>query len=193
MHVFWGDERCVPPDDPRSNARMARRALLDSVPIPAEQIHPILCDPNPQQGAEEYEALLQELLAGSPPCFDLILLGLGENGHTASIFPGTPAVEEQAHWVIAVYVVEQAMWRVTLTPPLINQAATVAFLVAGAAKAQILQRVLDGPFEPHILPAQLIRPASGNLYWVMDKEASQGLIKVKTDGDARRTNQGGVS
>jgi 6-phosphogluconolactonase len=181
VHVFWGDERCVPPDDPRSNARGARRALLDGTPIPPEQVHPILCDQNPQQGAEKYEALLQEFFAGGPPCFDLILLGLGENGHTASIFPGTPAVEEQERWVIAVYVAEQAMWRVTLTPPLINQATVVAFLVAGAVKARILQRVLDGPFEPHTLPAQLIQPASGNLYWMMDKEASQKLVKSNSD------------
>lgn len=191
VHVFWGDERCVPPDDPRSNVRMAHRALLDSVPIPPEQIHPIFCDQNPQQGAEKYEALLQESFAGGPPCFDLILLGLGENGHTASIFPGTPAVEEQEHWVIAVYVAEQAMWRVTLTPPLINQAAMVAFLVAGTAKARILQRVLDGPFEPHTLPAQLIQPASGNLYWIIDREASQQLVK-SNKGYSSRTDQGGV-
>jgi 6-phosphogluconolactonase len=181
VHVFWGDERCVPPDDPRSNAHMARQALLDCIPIPPDQIHPIRCDQNPQQAAEEYESLLQNFFAGRLPCFDLILLGLGENGHTASIFPGTPAVEEQEHWVIAVYVAEQAMWRVTLTPPLINQAVTVAFLVAGAAKARILQRVLDGPFEPHTLPAQLIQPASGDLNWIIDKEASQKLVKSSRD------------
>jgi 6-phosphogluconolactonase len=193
VHVFWGDERCVPPDDPRSNAHMARRALLDGMPIPPEQIHPILCYQNPQQAAEEYESLLQNFFAGRSPCFDLILLGLGENGHTASIFPDTPAVEEQEHWVVAVYIAEQAMWRVTLTPPLINQAAKVAFLVAGAVKAQVLQRVLDGPFEPHILPAQLIRPASGNLYWMIDKEASQRLVKSKNRTRiSSRTSQGGV-
>jgi 6-phosphogluconolactonase len=190
-HVFWGDERCVPLDDPRSNARMARQALLDRVPIPADQIHPVHCEHDPREGAEEYEALLQGFFADGPPRFDLVLLGLGENGHTASIFPGTPAVEEQDRWALAVYVAEQDMWRVTLTPPLINQAATVAFLVAGAAKAQILQRVLDGPFEPHILPAQLIRPASGNLHWMIDKEASQGLVKTKRE-DNSTTNQGGV-
>jgi 6-phosphogluconolactonase len=192
-HVFWGDERCVPSDDPRSNARMAHQTLLDHVPIPLDQIHPIRCGQNPQQAAEEYESLLQSFFAGRSPCFDLILLGLGENGHTASIFPNTPAVKEHDRWAIAVYVAEQAMWRVTLTPSLINQAATVAFLVAGAAKAQVLQRVLDGPFEPHILPAQLIQPASGNLCWIIDQEASQGLIEVKTDDDVRRANQGGVS
>ena len=191
VHVFWGDERCVPPDDPRSNAHMARQKLLDHVPIPPDQIHPIHCDRDPQQGAEEYEALLRGFFADSQPRFDLVLLGLGENGHTASIFPGTPAVEEQEHWALAVYVAEQAMWRVTLTPPLINQATTVAFLAAGATKAQVLQRVLDGPFEPHTLPAQLIQPTSGNLHWMIDKKAGQELVKMKRNGNTS-TNQGGA-
>jgi 6-phosphogluconolactonase len=180
-HVFWGDERCVPLDDPRSNARMARQMLLDHVPVPADQIHPIHCAHDPQEGAEDYLTLLQEFFSDGPPRFDFVLLGLGENGHTASIFPGTPAVDERERWAVAVYVDEQAMWRVTLTPPIINQAATVAFLVTGAAKAQIVQRVLDGPFEPHILPAQLIRPVSGNLFWILDKEASLGLVKKSDD------------
>jgi 6-phosphogluconolactonase len=188
VHVFWGDERCVPLDDPRSNAHMAHQTLLDHVPIPTDQIHPIHCAHDPQQGAEEYRTLLQGFFAGGPPRFDLVLLGLGENGHTASIFPGTPAVDERERWAVAVYVAEQAMWRVTLTTPIINQAATVAFLVAGTVKAQIVQRVLDGPFEPHTLPAQLIRPTSGNLYWMLDKEASQELIEAKTHDSSTRTN-----
>jgi 6-phosphogluconolactonase len=181
VHVFWGDERCVPLDDPRSNARMAREALLDHVPIPADQIYPIHCAHNPQQGAEEYETFLQGFFANGQPRFDLVLLGLGENGHTASIFPGTPAVDERERWVVAVYVDEQAMWRVTLTPPIINQAMTVAFLVAGDAKAQIVQRVLDGPFAPHTLPAQLIRPIYGDLYWLLDKAASRRLLKKRNN------------
>jgi 6-phosphogluconolactonase len=189
VHAFWGDERCVPPDDPRSNARMAHQTLLDHVPIPPDQVHPIRCDQNPQQGAEAYEALLRGVFADRQPGFDLVLLGLGENGHTASIFPDTPAVEEHERWAVAVYVDEQTMWRVTLTAPLINQAATVAFLVAGVAKAQVLHRVLDGPFEPHTLPAQLIRPVSGNLHWMIDKQASQQLIEAKTHSNARTTEE----
>jgi 6-phosphogluconolactonase len=185
VHVFWSDERCVPLDDPRSNAHMAHQALLDRAPIPPDQIHPIRCDQNPQQAAEKYESLLHDFFAGRPPCFDLVLLGLGKNGHTASIFPGTPAVEEQERWVIAVFVAEQAMWRITMTPLLINQAAMVTFLVASAAKARVLQRVLDGPFEPHALPAQLIQPASGGLDWIVDKQACQGLIKTKVDDRSR--------
>jgi 6-phosphogluconolactonase len=181
VHVFWSDERCVPPDDPRSNAHMAHQALLDRVPIPPDQIHPIRCNQNPQQAAEEYESLLRDFFAGRSPCFDLILLGLGENGHTASIFPGTLAVEEQKRWVIAVFVAEQAMWRITMTPLLINQAAMVAFLVAGTAKARVLQRVLGGPFESYDLPAQLIQPVSGGLDWIVDEAAYRELIKTKVD------------
>jgi 6-phosphogluconolactonase len=185
VHVLWGDERCVPPDDPHSNARMAHQALLDRVPIPPDQIHPIHYDQSPQRAAEEYESLLRDFFAGRPPCFDLVLLGLGEDGHTASIFPGTPAVEEQEHWVIAVFAAEHAMWRITMTPLLINQAAMVTFLVSGAAKARVLRRVLDGPFEPHDLPAQLIRPASGGLDWIVDKEACRGLLDTKEDERSR--------
>jgi 6-phosphogluconolactonase len=183
--VFWGDERCVPPDSPYSNARIARQALLDRVPIPPDQIHPIRYDQNPQRAAEAYESLLRDFFAGRPPCFDLVLLGLGENGHTASIFSGTPAVEEQKRWVIAVFAAEQAMWRITMTPLLINQAAMVTFLVSGAAKARVLRRVLDGPFEPHDLPAQLIRPASGSLDWIVDKEAYRGLLNTSENDRSR--------
>lgn len=177
-HVFWGDERCVPPDDPRSNERMARRALLDHVPIPPAQIHPIPCTQAPRQAAEEYEALLRDFFAGRPPSFDLALLGLGENGHTASLFPGTPVLEERERWVAEVHVAEQDVYRVTLTAPLINQAAVVAFLVAGAAKAQVLHEVLEGPSDPHRLPAQLIQPTSGELHWLVDQEASSLLSQA---------------
>jgi 6-phosphogluconolactonase len=179
VHVFWGDERCVPRDDPRSNAHTAHQALLDHVPIPPDQIHPIRCVQNPQQAAEEYESLLRSFFAGRSPCFDLVLLGLGENGHTASIFPGALAVDEQERWVIAVFVAEHAMWRITMTPLLINQAAMVTFLVAGTDKARVLQCVLDGPFEPYNLPAQLIQPTSGSLDWIVDEEACRELIKTK--------------
>jgi 6-phosphogluconolactonase len=185
VHVFWSDECYVPPDDPRSNAHIAHYALLDRVPIPPDHIHPIRCNRNPQQAAEEYETLLRDFFAGRSPSFDLIFLGLGENGHTASIFPGTPAVKEQEHWVIAVFVAEQAMWRITMTPSLINYAAMVTFLVAGTAKARALQRVLDGPFEPYDQPAQLIQPVSGDLNWIVDEKVYRELIKTKVDDRSR--------
>jgi 6-phosphogluconolactonase len=175
LHVFWGDERCVPADDPRSNARMARQALLDHVPVPPEQIHPIPCGLAPPEAAKAYELLLRNFFPGQPPRFDLVFLGLGENGHTASLFPGTPVLEERERWVADVYVAEQKLHRVTLTAPIINQAAVVAFLVAGGGKAQILQEVLETPREPLRLPAQLIQPRDGILEWLVDRQASHLL------------------
>jgi 6-phosphogluconolactonase len=177
VHVFWGDERCVPHGDLRSNTRMARQALLDHVPIPSSQIHPITCSEVPRQGAEEYEAVLHEFFGDQPPRFDLIFLGLGENGHTASLFPGTPVLEERERWVSEVYVAEQELYRVTLTAPLINQAAVVAFLVSGAGKAGVLKEVLEGPVDPYRLPAQSIRPADGELHWLLDSGAAAMLTQ----------------
>jgi 6-phosphogluconolactonase len=177
IHIFWGDERCVPPEDPQSNARMARQALLAQVPIPPSQIHPIPCSRSPQVAAEQYEGVLQAFFGGQPPRFDLVFLGLGENGHTASLFPGTPVLGEQERWVAAVHVAEQDMNRVTLTAPLINQAAVVAFLVSGASKAAILREVLEGPSDPNRLPAQLIRPAGSDLHWLLDRDAASLLTR----------------
>jgi 6-phosphogluconolactonase len=181
VHVFWGDERCVSPDDPQSNARMVRQALLDHVPVPEAQVHPILCARDPRRAAEEYEGLLRTFFGNGRPRFDLVYLGLGENGHTASLFPGTSAVEVQEHWVAEVYVAEEHMWRVTLTAPLINQAAAVVFLVAGAAKSRVVQHVLEGPFQPHRLPAELIRPINGSLDWMIDREAGRDLAKLQEE------------
>jgi len=175
VHVFWGDERCVPPDDPRSNARMAREALLDHVPVPAEQIHPIRCAQAPREAAERYEDLLRDFFAGQPPRFDLVFLGLGENGHTASLFPDTPVLDERERWVAEVYVAEQGLYRVTLTAPLLNRARLILCLVAGAAKAPVLHEVLKGPSEPRQLPAQLIRPMDSELLWFVDREAASLL------------------
>ena len=176
-HIFWGDERCVAPDDPRSNARLAKGALLDHVPVPAGQVHPMDCRPSPAAGAQCYEALLREFFAPGEPRFDLILLGLGENGHTASLFPGAPVLAETKRWVAAVYVAEQDLRRLTLTAPLINQAQAVAFLVAGAAKAAVVREVIAGPWDPKRLPAQLIRPESGQLHWLLD-QASAGSLRL---------------
>jgi 6-phosphogluconolactonase len=172
MHVFWGDERCVPLDDPRSNARMARNAWLDHVPIPPNQIHPLNCAPGPAAAARQYEARLREFFAGQPPRLDLVLLGLGHDGHTASLFPATPVLEEKGRWVAEVYLAEPDLPRVTLTAPLINQAAVVAFLVAGRSKAGVLREVRHGPRDPRRLPAQLIQPQNGDLLWLADREAA---------------------
>jgi len=173
VHVFWGDERCVPLDDPQSNARMTREALLDHVPIPDAHVHPIRCAQDPEQAAKDYAAELRAHLGERH--FDLVFLGLGENGHTASLFPDTDILEARDRWTGAVYVAEQDMWRVTLTAPLINEAAAIAFLVTGASKAEIVHRVLEGPHDPNRLPAQLIQPVNGIMYYLLDTEAASKL------------------
>lgn len=175
VHVFWGDERRVPLTDPRSNARLAKEAWLDHVPIPGNQIYPMNGANDPAAAARQYEAQLREFFAGQPPRLDLILLGLGGDGHTASLFPGTPVLEEKTRWAAEVYVAEQGLHRVTLTAPLINQAALVVFLVAGGAKAGVLREVLHGPYDPGRLPAQLIRPHHGELLWLIDLDAAAQL------------------
>jgi 6-phosphogluconolactonase len=178
VHVFWGDERCVPPDHPESNYRMAREALLDHVPIPPSNIHPIPCDQEPGQAAAAYDRTLRAFFGSQtthhsapPPCFDLVLLGMGDDGHTASLFPGSAALGEQTRWVVAQYVSKLSAWRVTLTPVVINAAAQVTFLVSGAGKAETLRQVLTGPYQPGVLPAQIIRPIRGHLVWLVDAAA----------------------
>jgi 6-phosphogluconolactonase len=172
VEFFWGDERCVSPEDPRSNARMARLALLDRVPVPPSAIHPMECGASPAEAAMRYEELLRSFFAAGRPGFDLVLLGLGEDGHTASLFPETPALEEENRWVLPVHVPEQKMDRITLTAPILNQSGSVVFVVSGASKAEALREVLEGPRDPRRLPAQLIRPENGELYWLADWEAA---------------------
>jgi 6-phosphogluconolactonase len=172
VHVFWGDERCVPLDDSRSNARMARQVWLDRVPLPTAQIHALSCHPSPESGAAGYERQLRAFFKGRPPRFDLVFLGLGENGHTASLFPRSSALAEQVRWAVAVYVPEQDLYRVTLTPVILNEAVLIAFLVIGAAKARVLKEVRDGPLDPERLPAQLIQPREGQLLWLADRKAA---------------------
>jgi len=183
VHFFWGDERCVPSADPANNARMASAALLDLVPVRGQQIHRVRTEDSPTQAAASYEAELRASFGtplGAPSLaadsrFDLVLLGLGADGHTASLFPGLAAVGEAARWVVAEYVPSVSMWRVTLTPVVINAAAEIVFLVAGSEKASILQRVLEGPHDPRHLPAQVIMPTAGRLRWLVDAAAASGL------------------
>jgi len=169
VHICWGDERNVPPDHPDSNTRMARQALLDQVPIAASHIHRIQGELPPEQAAAAYEAELEAVL-GAGGRFDLILLGMGTDGHTASLFPGATALEERERAVVAVYVEQLRAWRVTLTLPVINTARQVLFLVSGVAKAKTLARIRAG--EP--LPASLVQPSEGELVWLLDREAAGG-------------------
>ena len=179
VHVFFGDERCVPPDDPQSNSRMAREALLMHVPIPGENVHRIRGEDPPEAAAETAERAIRRLLpTAGVPSLDLVLLGLGDDGHTASLFPGTAALGEASRLVVANYVEKLSTWRVTFTAPLINAARHVVFLVEGAGKAAALQSVLEGPFMPETLPSQLIRPA-GSLRWFVD-EAAAGRLECRT-------------
>lgn len=179
IHFFWGDERHVPPDHPDSNFRMAREAMLDRVPVPAENVHRIPAEePDAQRAAAEYEATLRSffsLAPGEQPRFDLILLGLGKDGHTASLFPGGDAVREREQLVVAPWVEAQKTFRITLTPPVLNHARRAMFLVSGEEKAEALRAVLEGAREPERYPAQIVE---GNRLWMVDLAAARLLKTV---------------
>ncbi len=175
--VYFGDERCVPPDDEQSNYRMAQKAFLDAVPIPHANVHRIAGEADPGHAANEYASILRADL-GNAPVFDLVMLGLGPDGHTASLFPGAaPDVDDEA-LVRAVYANSQMTWRVTITPKVINLARTVAFAVEGLDKAAALAAVYEGPIDPSKYPAQIVHPASGRLIWMVD-ELAAGMLKEK--------------
>ena len=178
IHFFWGDERCVPSDDPRSNQLMVRTALLDHLPVCPDQIHPIACNKSPQQSADIYEAELRGYFDKSPPTFDLVLLGLGDDGHTASLLPGSAALAEHRRWTAVTRRVGEEFSRVTLTAPLLNQAALVLFMVTGSTKAKVLKTIILGDDEHPMLPAQLVRPLSGDLRWFVDREAAYMLNEM---------------
>jgi 6-phosphogluconolactonase len=184
MHLFWGDERCVPPDHPDSNYRMAREAMIDHLPIPPGNVHRVRGEDPPEQAADEYERLLRQFFgpdAVPARTFDIVLLGLGLDGHTASIFPGTAAMSETRRWATAVHVPQQRdTWRVTLTTVVLNAAADVTFLVAGRDKASRLREVLqadDGRSARGrpALPAQMLNPVRGALHWMVDAGAAAEL------------------
>ena len=178
-HFFWGDERHVPPDHADSNFRMASEAMLARVPVSDPQLHRIQGEnPDASKAAENYE---QDLLRhfhlnpGAWPRFDLVLLGLGPDGHTASLFPDTAVLEETSRLAASVWVPKFQASRITLTVPLLNQAANILFLVGGKDKAAALQAVLRGVFQPRRYPAQLIRPVQGDLLWLVDRDAGSLL------------------
>ncbi len=176
VHVFFGDERCVPPTDARSNYRMAREALLDHVPLPAENVHRIAGEADPAAAAKTYEQEMRRIFAPEePPIFDLVLLGLGGDGHTVSLFPGAAGLQEKKRWVLSPYVAVMQAWRVTFTPVLLSAARNLVFLVAGADKADVLARALEGPYQPEVLPAQLARCGAGHTRWMVDAAAAARL------------------
>jgi 6-phosphogluconolactonase len=173
--VFWGDERCVPADDERNNAHAANALLLRKTDLPSSHIFPIPVNLSPADAARRYEETLRGFFGEGAPRFDLILLGLGENGHTASLFPGAAALRERSHWVEDVFVEDQRMSRITMTAALINKARHILFLVTGARKARILKTVLEAPRRPDRYPAQSIRPVRGEIRWYVDDKAASLL------------------
>jgi len=175
VHVFWSDERCVPPDDPASNYRLAREALLAHVPLPAGNVHRVPGELGPAAAAQAYAQELREFFDVQWPTFDLVLLGLGDDGHTASLFPDAPALNETSRPVLGVtaHYGNRPARRVTLTLPAINAARQVMFLVGGAAKAEIVRAVLEGPAAR--FPAQHVRPTPGHLAWLIDAAAAAQL------------------
>lgn len=175
VFVYFGDERCVPPGDEQSNYRMACETFLDAVGIPKTNVHRIQGEIDPAKAAEAYAAELRTDL-GDPPRFDLVLLGMGADGHTASLFPGADPTTDDDALVRGVYSESQMMWRVTLTPRVLNAARVVAFAVEGVQKAATLAAVREGPYDPTHLPAQIVRPTGGRLVWLVDDLAA-GMLK----------------
>ena len=176
MHFFWGDERHVPPDHPESNYRMACDSLFDAAPVPPQNIHRVCAEESDAAiAAEKYEQELFsffELASGQLPRFDCILLGMGPDGHTASLFPGTSALHANQHLVVANWVEQFHTYRITMTVPVLNNADFIIFLVSGREKAEVLKKVLEGELRPELLPAQLIRPDNGRLLWLVDRAAA---------------------
>ena len=183
MHIFWGDERAVPFEDDRNNAKMAYETLLNFVQVPASQIHVMRTDIGPEESAVEYEKILHQYFdavpggapATLPNSFDLVLLGMGDDGHTLSLFPGTAIVHEEKAWAKAFFLPAQDMYRITLTKTIVNRAAHIAFLTTGAGKAHALKEVLKGAYNPDLYPSQEIKPVNGELHWFVDEAAAAGL------------------
>ncbi len=176
LHVFWGDERDVPFQDERNNAKMAYDTLLNHVPVPASQIHIMKTDIPPEQSATEYEKILHQYFPDTTqPTFDLVLLGMGDDGHTLSLFPGTAVVHEEKVWATSFFLKAQDMYRITLTKTVVNKSSHIAFLVTGDDKAAALKEVIKGAYDPDRYPSQVIKPSNGELYWFADEAAAKLL------------------
>lgn len=173
---FWGDERCVPPDHPDSNFRMTTETLLGKIPVPPENVFRIPAeDEDHNRAAENYSTAIRQAFNSEAPQFDLVFLGMGADGHTASLFPGTAALQVKDRIAVANFVEKLNAWRITLTAKTINQARNVIFLVAGEDKAAALKEVLEGEPQPEKYPSQFINPVGGSLLWMLD-EAAAGLL-----------------
>jgi len=175
LDVLFGDERCVPPDHADSNYRMTRLSLLNHVAIDPSHVHRIEGERDPADAAARYQRKLAEVLgqASDPPRIDLVFLGMGDDGHTASLFPGTPVLAERTAWAAPVHVARLDSWRVTLTAPILSAAGEVVVMLAGAGKAQALARALQG--EDGQVPIQLIKPPPERMTWIVDRAAASRL------------------
>lgn len=188
LHIFWGDERFVPFNDERNNAKMGFNTLLNHVPVPKEQIHVMQTENiSPEDSAQAYEITLKQYFQSTNiqhqtsniehPTFDLVFLGMGDDGHTLSLFPGkTEVIHETKKWCTSLWLESQNMYRITLSHPVVNNAAAIAFLVTGSAKAKALHQVLKGKYNPDLYPSQIIKPLHGELHWFTD-EAAAALLK----------------
>jgi 6-phosphogluconolactonase len=186
IDFFWGDERHVPFDDERNNAKMAWDTLLSKIPVKTDQVFRIPTNGDPAEDAMIYEKTLRNYLdALRMTGFDLVLLGLGDNGHTLSLFPGTAVLSEKDRWVSSFFLEEQKMHRITLTAPIINRSSAVAFLVSGSGKANAVHHVLEDVYSPVEFPAQLIQPDNGQLYWWIDEAAAQNLSIIHKGGPTK--------
>jgi len=181
IHVFWVDDRCVPETSPDSNVGAAREDFLSHIPIPPSQIHPMPVEALPEDGARQYEQELREFFVSDKngfPAFDLVFLGIGQDGHAASLFPGHGALDERKRWIVAVKGGNPNVSRLTMTLPVLNSAREIVFLVSGKGKAAVTKAILEK--RSPILPAQRIQPATGRLIWLIDGEASSLLSKNVT-------------
>lgn len=175
IHIFFGDERYVPFEDDRNNGKMANDILLRYVPIPEKQIHFMNTTFPPDQSAREYSKILHRYFERTTNTFDLVLLGMGDDGHTLSLFPGTSVIHEDKKWVKAFLVEKLNMYRITITVPVVERSAAIAFLVEGEKKAVTLKQVMEGKFNPDRFPSQIIKPLNGNLHWFIDESAASQL------------------
>ena len=188
LQLFWVDERCVPPDDPESNYGVCRELLLTKVPIREANVFRMEGELDPEEAASRYESTLRNVMkleGAESPAFDLVVLGMGPDGHTASLFPNTDALNEMGRLVVANHVAQKDTWRITLTWPVINQAAEVAFEIEGTSKTDIVAEVLTGPRDPERLPSQLIRPANGKLLFLLDQDAAAKLPPASAIAEAQ--------
>lgn len=185
LHVFWGDERFVPFEDERNNAKMAYDTLLNHVPVPASQIHVMPTNLSPEDASAEYEKLLNAYFVPAEDpggesfhfTFDLVILGMGDDGHTLSLFPGLPVIHEASKWVTSFWLEAQDMYRITLTHSVANKARCVTFLATGEKKAVVLKEVLEGVRNVDLYPSQIIQPEQGELHWFVDRSAASKLSR----------------